>query len=250
MSDERGEDRLSRITTCWSKVFQAHRGGGDTVASARRELLERYCGAIYRYAVAALREPDAAEEVLQEFAYCFVRGDFRGANPQQGRFRDLVKTVLFHLIVNHQRQQRKTARLQPLTNGFDLADPHAPPETADREFLKLWREELLDRTWAALAEYDRYGGHSWYTVLRCFAERPDLTSEQLAKRLSGETGRNVTASSVRQTLHRARDKFANLLIDEISRSTETGQRETIEQELIDLDLLVYCKSAMGKRFSR
>jgi RNA polymerase sigma-70 factor (ECF subfamily) len=219
------------------------------VASARRELLERYCGAIYRYAAAALRDPDAAEEVLQEFAYCFVRGDFRGANPTRGRFRDLVKTVLFHLIVNHQRQQRKSARLQPLTGGLDLPDPHAPPDAADREFLKLWREELLDRAWSALAEYDRYGGHSWYTVLRHHAEQPDLPSEQLAKLLSDETGRTLTATSVRQTLHRARDKFANLLIDEIVRSTETAQRDAIEQELIDLNLLMYCKSAMAKRFS-
>jgi RNA polymerase sigma factor (sigma-70 family) len=250
MSAVKGEERLSRITTCWSKVFEAHRSGGDMVASARRDLLERYCGAIYRYAAAALRDPDAAEEVLQEFAYCFVRGDFRGANPERGRFRDLVKTVLFHLIVNYQRQQRKNARPHPLTDSFDVPDPHTLPEAADREFLRLWREELLDRAWGALAEYDRYGGHSWYTVLRYHAEQTELTSEQLAKRLSDETGRTVTATSVRQTLHRARDKFANLLIDEISRSTETGQRETIEQELIDLDLLVYCKSAMGKRFLR
>ncbi len=249
MSAERGEDRLSRITTCWSKVFQAHRGGADSVTSARGELLERYCGAIYRYAAAALRDPDAAEEVLQEFAYCFVRGDFRGANPQQGRFRDLVKTVLFHLIVNYQRQQRKSARSLPLTDSFDLPDRHTLPESAELEFVKLWREELLDRAWAALADYDRYGGHSWYTVLRHHAGQPDLSSEQLAKRLSDETGRTLTATAVRQTLHRARDKFANLLIDEIARSTETAQRDAIEQELIDLDLLVYCKSAMEKRFS-
>jgi RNA polymerase sigma-70 factor (ECF subfamily) len=247
-----GEDRLSRITTCWSKVFEAHRGGANTVASARRELLERYCGAIYRYAAAALRDPDAAEEVLQEFAYCFVRGDFRGANPQRGRFRDLVKTVLFHLIVNFQRERRKRTRHQPLGDSFDLPDANQPtaPEQAEREFLKHWREELLDRAWNALEVQERREGNTYYTALRRRAEQPDLTSEQLAEMVGESTGQTLTASGVRQTLHRARERFAHLLIDEVCRSLETRQREEIEQELVALDLLVYCKSAMESRFPR
>ena len=248
----RVDDRLSRITTCWSKVFEAHQGGQDTVASARRDLLERYSGAIYRYAVSSLRDPDAAEEVLQEFAYCFVRGDFRGANPQQGRFRDLVKTVLFHLIVNYQRQQRKLSRQQPLPDSFDLPDPNqsAPPEAAERDFLRLWREELLDRVWIALEEYERGAGNAFYVALRRHAEKPEMSSEQLAKMLATETGRALTAGGVRQTLHRASEKFADLLIDEVGRSLEGVERDAIEQELVDLDLLVYCKSALDKRFSR
>jgi RNA polymerase sigma-70 factor (ECF subfamily) len=252
MTVESIEQRLSRITTCWSKVFEAHQGGQDTVATARRDLLERYRGAIYRYAAAALRDADAAEEVLQEFAVCFVRGDFRGANPERGRFRDLVKTVLFHLIVNYQRQQQRLARQRPLTDSIDLPDPNSPDAAsdADREFIKLWREELLDRAWIALEQHERRAGNAFYTALRRHAEQPSLSSEQLAQILGEVSGRSFTASGVRQTLHRAREEFANLLIDEVGRSLETVQRDSVEQELIDLDLLVYCKSAMQKRFPR
>jgi RNA polymerase sigma-70 factor (ECF subfamily) len=244
------EQRLSRITTCWSKVFEAHRGGQDTVASAKGELLERYCGAIYRYAVAALRDPDAAEEVLQEFAYCFVRGDFRGANPDRGRFRDFVKTVLVHLVVNYQRQRGKLARQQPLAAVVDVWDSNqdTPPEAVELDFIKLWREELLERTWAALDEDDRSTQSSFYKALRRRAEQPNVTSDQLAELLTAETGRSFTADGVRQTLHRAREKFANLLIDEIGKSLETTEHGAIEQELIDLDLLPYCKSTLRKRF--
>lgn len=252
MSLERPEDHLSRITTCWSQVFQAHSGGTDTVAAARCQLLERYCGAIYRYAFGALGDADAAEEILQEFAYCFMRGDFHGANPHRGRFRDLVKTVLFHLIVNYQRQQHKLSRERLIADCSDFLDPHEEglDQAVENEFLKLWREELLERTWQALAEHQRHGGHAWYTVLQRHAENPAMPSEQLAQQLSLQSGRAFTASGVRQILRRARVKFALLLIAEIGRSLETAHRDAIEQELIALDLLVYCKSTLEKKFPR
>ena len=174
----------------------------------------------------------------------------RGANPQQGRFRDLVKTVLFHIIVNYQRQKQKLARQQPLPDDFDLPDPNqcAPPQAAERDFLKLWREELLDRVWIALEEYERGTGNTFYVALRRHAEQPGMSSEQLAKMLTTETGRALTAGGVRQTLHRAREKFAELLIDEVGRSLESVERDAVERELIDLDLLVYCKSALETRY--
>jgi RNA polymerase sigma-70 factor (ECF subfamily) len=245
------EQRLSRITTCWSKVFEAHQGGQDTVAQARAELLERYCGAIYRYAVAVLQDANAAEEVLQEFAFCFVRGDFGAANPDRGRFRDLVKTVLFHLIVNYQRQRSRQARYQPLAGNSELADPHqhTPSEAAEVDFIRLWREELLERTWAALHDFEKSAGNCFYSALRLRAEQPQLSSGQLAQILSTQLEGAITSDTLRQTVHRARDKFAQLLISEIARSIDSKQREPIEQELVDLDLLVYCKSALEKMYS-
>src|SRR5437868_4985846 len=98
---------LSRVTTRWSLVVQAHWGDRSAMTEAQEALLDRYGGAIARYLLAALRDPAAAGEVAQEFALCVVRGDFRNADPQRGRFRDFVRTVLFHLVVNYQRQRQK-----------------------------------------------------------------------------------------------------------------------------------------------
>src|SRR3712207_7176976 len=52
------------------------------------------------------RSEAAAEELLQEFAVRFLRGDFRRADPQRGRFRDYVKTALIHLVIDHQRAEQ------------------------------------------------------------------------------------------------------------------------------------------------
>jgi RNA polymerase sigma factor (sigma-70 family) len=239
------DERLSRISTCWSQVFQAHQGPEKAATEVQQALLLRYGYAMYRYALAALKNPDAAEEVLQEFALCFVRGDFRKANPQGGRFRDLVRKVLCHLIVNHQRQEQRRARLAPL-QADDVVAVEAPADD-EAAFLLLWRDELLHRAWEGLAEVEQQGGQPYHTILRLRVEQPGLSSEELAEEMEKRLKKSISAPGARQTLHRAREKFADLLLNEVSRSLEDPGLDQVEQELIDLELLVYCRPALERR---
>ena len=98
---------LSRISTQWTLVFNAHTEQADQALRAQQELMQRYCGAIYRYLLASVRDPDAADDLAQEFALRLVRGDFKRADPGKGRFRDFVKTALNHLIVDNQRRKAR-----------------------------------------------------------------------------------------------------------------------------------------------
>src|SRR5262245_60046473 len=100
MPENQTPQPLINISTQWSLIFQAHHGQRDTAPEAQRQLLLRSCGAVYGYLLKALRDPDAAAEQSQEFALRFVRGDFKRADPQRGRFRDFLRTVLYHLIVD------------------------------------------------------------------------------------------------------------------------------------------------------
>ena len=85
MSEQKSiPDRLSQIATLWSVVGHAHEEPGEAVIAAQRLLLERYGGAIRRYLLAAVRDPDAADELFQTFAYRFLHGDLRGANRVAG----------------------------------------------------------------------------------------------------------------------------------------------------------------------
>src|SRR5262245_58256297 len=88
--------RLSRIATLWAVVQKAHEADRDAATKAQALLCQRYAGAVYRYLLGALRDPHAAEELAQEFALRVVRGDFRRADPQRGRFRDFLRTSLVH----------------------------------------------------------------------------------------------------------------------------------------------------------
>src|SRR5262249_6627540 len=58
MDRDRLNEHLSRISTRWSLVFEAHAGGGDAAAAALNRLMQRYSGAVARYLLGAVRDPD------------------------------------------------------------------------------------------------------------------------------------------------------------------------------------------------
>src|SRR3954468_13745753 len=136
---------ISRIPTAWSMVREAH-GDHTAVQFAQERLLSRYGGAVRRYALSALRDEDAAEEVFQEFALKFVRGDFGNADPQRGRFRAFVKTVVYRLFVDYQRRSKKRGREGPMqSNVAEREAVDAESKGDDALFRTSWRDELLSR---------------------------------------------------------------------------------------------------------
>jgi RNA polymerase sigma-70 factor (ECF subfamily) len=238
--------RLSSITTMWTQVLQAHQGEGDS-GGARGRLLNRYILAAYRYLLGAVRDTDAANDLFQEFALRFVRGDFKRADPQRGRFRDFVKTALYHLVASYRQGQRRAYPL-PLSEAVVESAAAEPTPEADAEFTARWREELLQQTWNALRAFEQQDANKpYYTVLRYRAEHPGLSSTEMAGQLATHKGRTLSSDALRQVLHRAREKFAELLIAEVSRSLESEDEDRVEQELLDLGLFSYCKAAWKRR---
>src|SRR5439155_18741071 len=127
-------------------------GPAEAATSARQQLLERYGAAVRRYLRKLLRDPDAADEVFQEFAFHLVHGDLRGADPRRGRFRNFVKGTLFHLIADYHKRQRKWPGPLP-DEGAALIANSADVES-DRQFVESWWDELLARAWAALGRVE------------------------------------------------------------------------------------------------
>lgn len=237
MSD--AADRLSRLSTHWPELAAAHAADPDAAHAARCAVLRRYCGAVYHYLLAATRSRDAADELGQEFALRFVRGDFHRADPDRGRFRDFVKTVLYHLIADHYRGRKATPGALP-------PDLPGPAAGTDAEFARLWRAEILDRTWDELERLDGESGQAFYPVLRWRVEHPDRPATDGADATASALGRPLTAAAFRQTLHRARERFADLLLVEVAYSLGTTDREMVTRELADLELLAYCRPAVDR----
>jgi RNA polymerase sigma-70 factor (ECF subfamily) len=236
------EQHLSHISTLWTLVYKAHCGQQEAVTAAQRVLMERYGGAVQRYLRAALRDADAADELFQEFCLRFLRGDFRRADPERGRFRSFVKTALFHLVVDHQKR-----RAPQSLAGHEPAWTPPPVSDVEREFLASWRAELMDRAWLGLAEIEHRSGQPYFTVLRARTEQPLLSSSALAREVGGRLGKTYTVAGVRQALHRARTKFTELVLLEVTQSLEAPSAEALEQELLDLGLLEYCRTALDRQ---
>ncbi len=249
MAPNDSADRLSRLKTFWTKVFRAHQAEGEEAHHARRQLLLRYHGAVYRYLLGTLRDPSAAEDLTQDFAVRFLRGDFKGADPGKGRFRDYLRTAVRHLAHNHWEQQNRARDRgpQPLPEKLEVAAAEEGPGESDPAFVQAWREELLARTWEALAQAQEETGTVWHTLLRLKTEQPELRSAELAALLAPKLGKVLSEEAVRQQLKRARDHFAELLIEEVACSLPQPSPEALEQELLELGLLDYCKSALQRR---
>jgi RNA polymerase sigma-70 factor (ECF subfamily) len=240
------DERLSRVETQWTLLFRAG-PGPDRDAAAQQQLLLRYYAAAYRYLLGMVRDPAAAEELTQEFAVRFLRGDCRRADPGRGRFRDFLKTALRHLVIDHWRKRGREPALLPPDAVAEAAAAPAELEALDQQFLQRWREELLAQTWGALQAVQEETGQPFHTVLRWKAEAQGLSAAELADRLGAAQGRAYSEVAARKLLQRARQRFAELLVEEVARSLPCCTPAELEQELIDLDLLSYCRSALQHR---
>ncbi len=248
MDEDLVNSRLSRISTVWTMLAKAHEGCDVQAATARLAFVQRYQRAAYRYLLGALRNPDAADELFQELALRFVRGDFRHADPQRGRFRNYLKTTLSHLVTDYHKRLRRQPQL--LDSSLPLTDNRASSEEeGDDPFLTSWREELLDLAWHKLERAQSCGGQPYYSILRYRAEHPQASSSEMAEQLSSSLQRPqpFTETSVRKSLQRAREQFADHLLDEVAASLQHPNIDDIEQELIELDLLRYCLTALQRR---
>ena len=237
--------RLSQIETLWSVVQRAHQSDEEVSRKAQRQLLEQYGDAIKRYLNTRLRDPAAADDVYQDFAVKFVRGDFQKASPEIGRFRTFIRSVLFRQVADFYRKRKRRGDVQL---NVQLIEPTADEaeEVRQQEFAQVWRDEMLKKAWDALYELQASSNKPWYSVLQLRVQNPQMGSVDLARSMSEQLDQEISSANVRVMLHRAREKFSVLLIETISSSLKSNSADEIEEELVDLQLLDYCQAALDQ----
>lgn len=252
-SSQNYQEHLSRIETVWTMVIQAHGAQTSQITTAQEKIIERYSGAVYRYLLAVLRDRDAADEVLQEFALRVVKGGFRHANQDRGRFRDYVKTAVMRLVTDYYRRRK---RRRPVFGGADIdnvgevaAPSPTPDANFDESFITSCRDELLGRAWRGLQLMEESAGQPFYSVLNFRARHPETKSDAMAEALTDQLQpeKPFTAAGIRKTLERARQKFSELLLYEVSQMLGRHTPDELEEEVIELGLQPYCQSALSKR---
>lgn len=236
---------LSRIETLWSVVRD---GAPDrpNAAAAQRQLLARYGGSVRRYLQASLRDSDAVDEVYQEFALRLVRGDFRNADQTRGRFRNYVKSVVYRLMVDHHRAAAKRRLQVPLQHDPQAGGTNEQERDCDAAFTTSWRDELLAQAWAALQQVERDGGPPYYAAMQLRVAHPQWSSTELAVQLGRRLGRDLQSGAVRVMIHRARERFSDAVISAVVDSLQEASFEAIEEELLELNLMSYCRSALQR----
>lgn len=251
-SPQNADEHLSRITTLWTHVVQAHGDDPEAIRAAQTQIMQRYSRAVYRYLLKVVGDADGADEVFQEFALQFVRGGFRHASPERGRFRDYLKTSILNLVRRHRRRGANQAVGALGTTALvELpAEGDAPDQQMDVQFVESIREELLGRTWNSLKQFEHNSGRLYFTLLDYRAANPTATAEQAAAFLSNKVGpeKSYSAAAARKLLQRAREKFAEILLDELAAASDCSDLETLEEEAGELGLMPYCRAGLKRRF--
>jgi len=223
------------VTTHWSVVLAAQ---GESERA--QEALEKLCRTYWRPLYAFIRRqgcsPEEAQDLTQSFfASLLERRDFDRVRKEKGRLRSYLLGSLKHFLANDRRKAMSLRRgegralvsLDELRTDEDV-DLESQGLSADRIYDQRWALTLLDQVFARLTSE----GH---------AQRPGLV-DRLSELLSDEPGRpsqaeiarefGMTENAVKQALHRLRQRYRQLLREEIAHTVATPAE--IEAELREL----------------
>ena len=223
------------VTTQWSVVLSA--GGSDTTVArdALAKLCETYWYPLYGYVRRRDFSPPDAEDLTQEFFARFLEQQWVGnADRAKGRFRTFLLSAMNHFLANEwdkARAQKRGGGVPLLPLQFDAAETRYVREPADnvtpeQHFERRWALTLLETVVNRLrAEYEQEGKAELFAALN-----PCLVGDRTAQpyeELAGKLG--VSEGAVKSAVHRLRQRYRQLLRDEIAQ-TVAGPGE-VEEEL-------------------
>ncbi len=238
-TDRSGESHISRIQTRWSIVIEARKLETEKGQLARATLAGRYTGAILGYMTKILGCPSTAEDLAHEVAVLILSGKLAGANPEKGRFRDYLKTVVINTARRYLKEQ---AREEKRVSAFSVEEVETQAHSDD-----LWaqclREDLLDQALDDLRGYEETSGKPYASILDWRTSEPTGDSTQLADFIFRRTGSQINSANARKLLQRAREKFTDYLMQRVKDSLPDDRREPcdVEEQLIAVGLWDFCR---------
>jgi len=208
-------------TTNWSVVLEA-----QGRSPAARDALEKLCRTYWRPVYSFIRRqragPEEAEDLTQGFfALLLERKDLNAVRKEKGRLRSYLLTSLKHFLTNERHRamaikRGEGQRLIPLEDlrereraGFEPTDT----STADQIYERRWALTVLDQGLARLGDEYRTAGNMrlFDRLQKSLMDEPDRPSQADTAHEFG-----MTENAVKQAFHRLRQRYRQLLREEIA----------------------------------
>jgi len=208
-------------TTHWSVVL-AVQGPSPAAKEALEKLCRTYWRPIYGFVRRQGAGPEEAEDLTQGFfALLLERRDFDSVRKEKGRLRSYLLTSLKHFLTNERHRalaikRGEGQRLIPLEDlrdreraGFEPADAL----TADQIYERRWALTVLDQVLARLGDEYRAAGNMrlFDRLQKSLMDEPDRPSQADTAHEFG-----MTENAVKQAFHRLRQRYCQLLREEIA----------------------------------
>jgi len=196
--------------------------------TAAQAALDKLCRTYWRPIYGFVRRqgvgPEEAKDLTQGFfALLLERRDLNAVRQEKGRLRSYLLTSLKHFLTNERNRamaikRGEGQRLIPLEDlrereraGFEPSDTLA----ADKIYERRWALSVLDQVLARLGDEHRAAGPAsaglFDRLQKSLMEEPDRPSPAETAHEFG-----MTESAVRQAFYRLRQRYRQLLREEIA----------------------------------
>jgi RNA polymerase sigma-70 factor (ECF subfamily) len=240
MKHQRTHTRLSSrwfATTRWSIVLAAGDRADQRSVEALRSLCETYWYPLYGYARHRGLSRQDAEDLVQAFFTRLLEKDrLRDVGREGGTFRSFLLVSLKHFLVDDWKRKKAQKRggdktllsLDVNTEEAESRYQYEPVDTTtpERLFERNWAVTLLDTVFTQLQheQRDRGRAEQFEHLKFCLSgQRSDIPYAELAANL------HVSEASLKVTVHRLRQRYRELLRQEVAHTVSTP--EEVEEEL-------------------
>ncbi len=217
------DDAAAFATTHWSVVVTAQ-GRSPAADEALEKLCRTYWWPLYGFVRRSGFRPEEAQDLTQGFFVLLLeRRDFDAVRREKGRLRSYLLVSLKNYLAKARRRELTLKRgegraLVPLEElvAREYADAQLSDNlTADRIYERRWALTLLELVLARLEnEYHAAGNAKLFECLKEFlSDEPDRRSQA---EVAAERG--MTENAVKQAFHRLRQRYRQLLHDEIAQT--------------------------------
>jgi RNA polymerase sigma factor (sigma-70 family) len=216
-------EAVAFATTHWSVVLAAQ-GQSPAADQALEKLCRTYWWPLYGFVRRNGYQPEEAQDLTQSFfALLLERRDLDDVRREKGRLRSYLLVSLKNFLAKSRRRELATKRgegraLVPLDELLARERANLEPAdtlTADRIFERRWALTLLEQVLTRLeSEYRSAGNDKLFDCLK------EFLSDEPGRRSQGEVAAELgmTENAVKQAFHRLRQRYRELLRDEIAQT--------------------------------
>jgi RNA polymerase sigma factor (sigma-70 family) len=210
-------------------------GGSPAAEQALEKLCRTYWRPIHSFVRREGVGPEEAKDLTQGFFLLILaRKDFQSVRQEKGRLRSFLLTSLKHFMANKRRDARTIKRgggrmlipFDEIASDDSTEFDQSEMLSADLLYDRRWAFTVLDGVFARMREESQRSPNALLLgrLNELLSDEPDRPSQAEIARECG-----MTENAVKQAFHRLRQRYRQLLREEIAQTVATPAE--IEDEL-------------------